>query len=649
MRDTKAFAISLVALVVFCVPVLLVAGVARGWNVALGLDGTLQFKTVEDAARFWPEPNAHVENDEVDESIPGRNFDAASGVWYYWKNRPSGTDEYCEEGQFDPAEEPHTLSCSVPQATAATRALVWCLYLIHQCVVWGLIYKAQLLHKDDTKYHSDLRWYNIASFVVNGVFYVLHLIQTHVTYDATAQDVTEASSQASVIVLLVVVLVMEYKHRGLFLGWPAWNDPAAAGCCGGGRSWRLPSRPIDLVRKYHGYAFAWATIYTLWYHPMESTAAHVTGFLHTGMLLIQQSLIFTPLHLNKTWRLVLEGWVAIHGAVTAAQTQGKGMIGMFLFGFLWMTAFTQVHGLPYYLAFAHVAERERENERALRQDDGSTGGGGGDGDREEGGTAESKADRDVVVVGSSPSLSSLNKWARYVPSSKYTRWILRLVPGILYFIFVVVSYKTWLNNPDQSLGVQMTELTRIPLILYLMAVFVAIIGWGMMSASDKLCGGCRCCGGGAAQEDDRNDGVELSSSRPAEERAVDDRAFRDEEEDVGGGEKETTSSQIIKRRRGVVGSLGTGTVLAVLFVGYAIMVAISVCIEVLHVQMPLIMLMVVLVAIFSVLALVVMIVMEKDMKRIDLGPPQLPAASAAVLGRSDNDKSRIIPSQGGGE
>merc|ERR1712157_179654 len=73
------------------------------------------------------------------------------------------------------------------------------------------------------------------------------------------------------------------------------------------------------------------------------------------------------------------------------------------------------------------------------------------------------------------------------------------------------------------------------------------------------------------------------------------------------------------------GSLGPGTVLAALFVMYAIMIVVSVVIESLHVEMDLIALMAALSAIFSVCALFAMIVMEQDMARVSLGPPQLPA------------------------
>ncbi len=208
------------------------------------------------------------------------------------------------------------LSCGVPQATAGTRILVWALYVAHQVSVWALIWLAQT---ETHEYSDDLRWFNFASLAVNALFHLLHLAQTHWTYDGLAQDAHESSSQASVIMLLCFALLMEYKQRGLFMGWP--SDPASA--------WRLPSRPIELVRKYHGYAFAWAAIYTFWYHPMESTVGHAFGFAHTAFFMVQGSLMLTRAHLNKWWRLLLEIWVAIHGGVVAAQTGGDVLWPMF--------------------------------------------------------------------------------------------------------------------------------------------------------------------------------------------------------------------------------------------------------------------------------------------------------------------------------
>ena len=263
----KAWFISNVVLLIICGPLLMGAGYARGWNTNIET-GKFEFYTVKDSSRFWPEPYDFEENEELDGQIAGRDFDSAASLWYYWKYRPVGSDDVCiptnNSDDFDPISEPHLLSCDVPQATIGTRAVVWICYLVHQCLIWGITYKAQKEHSRNTEYHSELRWYNVWSLIINCIGYLLHLLQTHITYDGTAQDVTEASSQASVIMLLVMVLVMEYKHRGLILGWPAHSSTQ--------RCWHFPTHPIELIRKYHGYAFSWATIYTLWYHPMEPTS-----------------------------------------------------------------------------------------------------------------------------------------------------------------------------------------------------------------------------------------------------------------------------------------------------------------------------------------------------------------------------------------
>jgi hypothetical protein len=82
--------------------------------------------------------------------------------------------------------------------------------------------------------------------------------------------------------MLVFVLLIEYRDRGLVFGWPnQWSDDAVA------KKLRLTPEPIEYVRKYHGYAFSWAVIFTFWYHPMENTYGHALGFSHTFLVMIQ--------------------------------------------------------------------------------------------------------------------------------------------------------------------------------------------------------------------------------------------------------------------------------------------------------------------------------------------------------------------------
>ncbi|WP_201440344.1 hypothetical protein [Saccharothrix sp. 6-C] len=220
--------------------------------------------------------------------------------WYYWK---------------------------LPEPTFWTRASAWAGYAAHQVVSWGLIYYAQTRVR---RYTGGLHRVNVVALAANGAFIALHALQTQVFYDGTAQDVSIFSSQGSVVLLLVAVLLMENKRRGLFFG----------------RRAPIPADVVDFVRRYHGYLFSWAAIYTFWYHPMESTSGHLIGFFYMFLLLFQSSLVFTTAHTNRWWTLTLELMVALHGTLVAVMNSGPdGVWPMFLFGFVGIFLITQVHGV----------------------------------------------------------------------------------------------------------------------------------------------------------------------------------------------------------------------------------------------------------------------------------------------------------------
>ena len=46
----------------------------------------------------------------------------------------------------------------------------------------------------------------------------------------------------------------------------------------------FPRRLIEAARRYHGYYFAWAIVYTFWYHPMEATTGHLTDYASVFVL-----------------------------------------------------------------------------------------------------------------------------------------------------------------------------------------------------------------------------------------------------------------------------------------------------------------------------------------------------------------------------
>lgn len=219
-------------------------------------------------------------------------------LWYYWK---------------------------LPNPAFWSRLTSWGFYAFHQISIWYLIYYAQ---KHVKEYINGIHKVNRVALGVNAFFIILHLFQTQIWYDGLAQDVSILSSQGSVILMLVWILLMENKRRGLFFGK------------------KLPIKDtiIHWARKYHGFIFAWATVYTFWYHPTEPTSGHLIGFFYMFLLLLQGSLFFTKIHTNRFWMVLLEVLVLIHGSLVAVM-QGNGIWPMFAFGFGGIFIITQMHGL----------------------------------------------------------------------------------------------------------------------------------------------------------------------------------------------------------------------------------------------------------------------------------------------------------------
>ena len=219
--------------------------------------------------------------------------------------------------------------------TLWSRATAWGGYILHQLSIWGLIYYAQ---EKGLKYSDKLHPANIIALGVNAVFILLHLLQTHLFYDGTAQDTHIMTSQGSVIIMLAMVLVMENQRRGLAMGARAPMMQEA------GRA----------MRKYHGYIFAWAITYTFWYHPMEANVGHLLGTLYTTLIMVQGSLFFTRLHTNKYWMVMMEVMVLIHGFIVAVFLGDGDSWAQFGFGFLAMFVITQMYGLrlPNWLRWA---------------------------------------------------------------------------------------------------------------------------------------------------------------------------------------------------------------------------------------------------------------------------------------------------------
>jgi hypothetical protein len=99
------------------------------------------------------------------------------------------------------------------------------------------------------------------------------------------------------------------------------------------------------LRKYHGYYFSWAILYTFWYHPMEITGGHLLGFLYMFLLMLQGSLFFTRMHVNPRWTIFSEASVVLHGVIVAILAGQEWP--RFFGGFLGLFVITQMHGLGF--------------------------------------------------------------------------------------------------------------------------------------------------------------------------------------------------------------------------------------------------------------------------------------------------------------
>lgn len=218
------------------------------------------------------------------------------------------------------------------EPSAWTRLSAWGLYAAHQVLAWAMIAWGARRRKAAAglpRFTDRLDRAGAGFFLVNVAFSLLHLLQTHLLYDGLAQDTPVFSSQGSVIVMLVLILIMQNDRRGLFFG----------------KRVPMPEAAVGFVKKYHGYYVAWALVYTFWFHPMTGTLGHLVGFFYMFVLLGQGLLMYTRLHLSLRWSAFLESLVLMHGATVAFAGQRSPLWMMFACGFGFMFVATQLWGL----------------------------------------------------------------------------------------------------------------------------------------------------------------------------------------------------------------------------------------------------------------------------------------------------------------
>lgn len=227
--------------------------------------------------------------------------------------------------EVEPPNEPFHYEWQLANPTFWSRASIWIGFALHQLASWMTIYYAR---KHYTQYTATLRPINLLALGLNAAFIALHYVQTYVFYDAIAQDIPSWTAQYAVIMMLVIILALENKRRGLFFGRKVRFKPAF----------------YDFLRRYHGYIFSFAVVYTFWFHPMVPTVGHLFGFLYVMLVMVQGSLMFTRFHLNRRWTFLLEILVLPHAA-SVALNQSTSLVWMFIFGFIAIFLMTQMHGL----------------------------------------------------------------------------------------------------------------------------------------------------------------------------------------------------------------------------------------------------------------------------------------------------------------
>ena len=101
------------------------------------------------------------------------------------------------------------------EPTTMAYITAWVGYALHNILVWGILFAAQ---RQKPRYSKNLQWFNWALIVVNVLFYGLHWVQTQLWYDGLAIAVPEVTSQGSVVLMLVFILILENPRRGLIFG-----------------------------------------------------------------------------------------------------------------------------------------------------------------------------------------------------------------------------------------------------------------------------------------------------------------------------------------------------------------------------------------------------------------------------------------------
>ena len=213
----------------------------------------------------------------------------------------------------------------LPTTTLQAKTTVWALYLTHQLFNWTILYYIQ---SNKMSYSTVLRPVQYCLSFGNAVFVLLHWAQTQLSYDGLAQDCHLLLPQVALGGLFAWCLLMESGRRGLAFGH---IRPFSKGL-------------LEFARKYHSYYFSFAILFNFWYHPMEGTVQHISGFLYQFLIMVQSVLVLTPIHRHATWTVLLEAGATLHATIVSTIAYPR-VWRMFCFGFSFKFFVTEVHGL----------------------------------------------------------------------------------------------------------------------------------------------------------------------------------------------------------------------------------------------------------------------------------------------------------------
>lgn len=286
------------------------------------------------------------------------NFSRRDGV-SYMDDLTNGTPKRGELGlgRFEiagttvPFEYPFRLAVT----TIPSAVTPWICYLLHQFGQFYIIYKAK-----KAKAVGLLEWttasewnpYATAMLKLNVGMIMLHYLQTQLFYDGLASTFPEISTLFAGVSSILVAFVFKVQRRGLIFGWtPEYGR-------------ELLYEFTTAMREYHGYFASFGIVLTFWHHCMESTYAHLTGFIHIFLLFWQSSLLYQNQHRNQYWALLLEMWILVHGSVVAYY-QGYidgALYLMFFTSFTLLFLMGPLYGIPFVKEWL-----ENGNKNARRQ------------------------------------------------------------------------------------------------------------------------------------------------------------------------------------------------------------------------------------------------------------------------------------------